>query len=336
MDVVPDHILWADYEFYSGASPSKLTYHKAYADWVMERFPSPKLILEIGCNDGDLLRHFADAGYQAVGIDPAVGPTELARSRGLDVRTAMFDGASTEDVAGKVDVAIANHVVAHQADLHAFFETLESTLAPEGVAIVEVQYLPSLMTGNQFDHFYHEHRFFFSASTLESVARQHGLHIAEYMQTTQQGGSLRVVLERGQPGDHPAHRQWEAWCGVFDIETYFAFEPRVLYIRERLLALLEERRKVGSVAGYGATAKSTTLLNFCGISLDYIVDKTPSKIGRVSPGMHIPIVGDGEMPEPDTYLLLAWNYLSGVLRRERSFLDNGGRFLVPIPMPVLL
>ena len=121
------------------------------------------------------------------------------------------------------------------------------------------------------------------------------------------------------------------------LSTYTAFGGRVAYLRERLLALIDEERAQGrSVAGYAASAKSTTLLNYCGIGPDRlrsVVDLTPTKIGRLTPGTHIPIVASDTV---DTYLLLAWNYLPGVLRREREFIDRGGKFIVPIPMPVLL
>jgi novobiocin biosynthesis protein NovU/D-mycarose 3-C-methyltransferase len=225
-------------------------------------------------------------------------------------------------------------VAAHVADLHDFFAGIEHLLAPGGVAVVEVQYLADLIAGNQFDHVYHEHRYYFTVDSLARVASRHGLAVESVTRTSAQGGSIRVTLCRGEPPELVE----PVW--LRQPSTFLSLQGRVEQIRNRLLELLDGQAAHGrKVAGYAASAKSATLLNFCGIGpdrLDHIVDTTPHKIGRYTPGTHIPIVGPGDRPEPDVYLLLAWNYLPGVLRREREFIDRGGRFLVPIPYPVLL
>jgi SAM-dependent methyltransferase len=343
LEVVPEDLLWADYGFYSGTSPSKVAEHKALAAELLAAYPDQarRLTVEIGCNDGDLLRHFKAAGCDAFGVDPARGPVEIARDRGLDVALGAFGRHSSmaRAMAGKAGLVIARNVAAHVADLDDFFGGIAGLLAPDGVAVVEVQYLPDLLLGNQFDHVYHEHRFYFSAGSLNEVLSRHDLWAYDVQHTQAQGGSVRVVAGK-------AHGHGDAWVSYWRQESwlrnqtaYEDFQGRAEYLRSRLLDLLDETLQPGmTIAGYGATAKSTTLLNWCGIgrpTLPWIEDTTPAKVGRYSPGMRIPIVEPQPEP-PDVYLMLAWNYLSGALRMEWQVRNRGTRFLVPIPVPVIL
>jgi SAM-dependent methyltransferase len=343
LEVVDDDLLWADYGFYSGTSPSKIAEHKQLAVELLAAYPdqAKRLTVEVGCNDGDLLRHFENAGCRTLGIDPAFGPGEVARGLGLRFYGEPF----SRKMAGQLEPAgliIARNVAAHVADLDDFFGGLADLLAPDGVAVVEVQYLPDLLLGNQFDHVYHEHRFYFSAISLADVLHRHGLVIERARRTAQQGGSLQVHARHGSASDGQSMARFsvaEARMRLQEPATYRALQGRAEALRSRLLDLLDETLQPGvTIAGYGATAKSTTLLNWCEIgrpTLPWIEDTTPAKIGRFSPGMRIPIVEPQGVP-PDVWLLLAWNYLPGVLKRERVALEHGTRLLVPVPVPVLL
>jgi SAM-dependent methyltransferase len=344
LEVVDDDLLWSDYGFYSGASPSKVAEHETLAADLLAAYPdqAKRLTVEVGCNDGDLLRHFQDASCWAFGIDPAIGPAEVARERGLPVLAKPFGRKVAAEFERKAGLIIARNVAAHIADLDDFFGGIADLLAPDGIAVVEVQYLPDLLLGNQFDHVYHEHRFYFSLDSLASVTLPyHGLVISQVERTDQQGGSIRVHLRHAESEPPLAPRpSWaEAEAQLQSMAVYQTQQGRAEYLRARLLDLLDKTLKPGvTIAGYGATAKSTTLLNWCGIgrpTLPWIEDTTPAKIGRFSPGMRIPIVEPQGVP-PDVWLLLAWNYLPGVLQRERVALEHGTRLLVPIPVPVLL
>lgn len=348
-EVVPGRELYADdYAFYSGASVPKVTYHQRQAATLLARHGelAQRLTVEVACNDGDLLQHFAVAGCKALGVDPAGGPVDVALGRGLHVLHAPFgyDTAWTirADV-GPAGLIIANHVAAHVEDLHDLFTGISYLLADDGVAVVESQYVGDLLTGNMFDHVYHEHRVFYSLTSMMLVAGQHDLVPVDVELVEPQGGSVQVTFARGRAGAKASPRvealvDREKW--LRRSETYAGFQGRVDRIRDRLLELLDAERSAGRrIAGYAAAAKSTTLLNYCGVGpayLDYVVDTTPYKIGRLTPGTHVSVVAPGDEPEPDTYLLLAWNYLGPVLRREREFTASGGRWVVPIPAPVLL
>lgn len=333
-ETVPDAELWSgDYGFYTGASPSSIVYFADYARWVKDRYGERGLTVEIASNDGTLLGHFDDV----IGVEPSANVAQAAIDRGLTTIVKPFGRAVAAEIGRKADRILANNVVAHVADLDDFLGGIADLLSHRGVAIVEFQYVADLIAGNQFDHVYHEHRSFFSVRSLGAALRPHGLIVRSVMHTPAQGGSLRVTVVRG---DNPSreNRAWyqaEAWLG--SLPTYQSFAGRVAYLRRRLIDLIDEERGRGrTVAGYAASAKSTTLLNYCGIGPDRllsVVDLTPHKVGRVTPGTHIPIVAEDSV---DTYLLMAWNYLPGVLRREREFIERGGKFIVPIPMPTLL
>lgn len=335
-EIVPDEVLWrGDYGFYTGASPSSLAYFEDYADSLRERWPGRGLVVEVACNDGTLLQHFDE--YDHLGVEPAKGPAEAARARGLDVVDAMFGAETARRIVaecGRAGLVIANNVLAHVADLHDFAEGLRILLADDGVLSVEVQDVGALLLGNGFDLVYHEHRFFFSVETLGHVLASHGLFMTSATRTTAQGGSIRATF--GSTG-----RVWADDAWLRSLDTYSGFAGRVAALSDRLSALVRQEREDGRrVIGYGAPAKSCTLLNFCGLgadSIDVIHDATPAKDGRFAPGTGIPITTDS-LPagENVTALLLSHNYLPGILRRERRFIDETGRFIVPLPVPVVI
>jgi SAM-dependent methyltransferase len=330
-----DTLFGTGYSFYSSASPPLSAYHAAYARDVVARHAhlAQRGVVEIGCNDGDLLRHFS--AFPALGVDPASGPAAAAAARGLEVAVRPFGLAAADDIRyrrGQQGLVIANHVLAHVADVADVLAGIKTLLAPDGIAMVEVQYLPDLLVNNAFDLVYHEHRNFFSLSALEHAAGRWDLHVVDAELTDRQGGSLRVTLSR-QPKGNPrvdAIRASEGWLGSFG--AYEGMQGRAERIRFRLLELLDAAP--GSVGGYGAPAKATTLLSFCGITrtdLEFVVDTTPAKQGRYIPGTGIPIVAPAAAPAVGTFLLLAWNYAPQIMR------NNPGReWIVPIPAPVVL
>lgn len=341
LEVVDDAELYgADYGFYSSTSPSIVKYDGAFADWAHAKFPEQirQGVVEIACNDGSLLQHFNRPGIPVLGVEPAAGPAAVAARFGLPVTVEPFTLAVAQrlaDQGGRPGLVIAKNVAAHVANLPDFFAGIAHLIVGDGVAVVEVQNLADLLLGNQFDHFYHEHRFYFSAASLARVCFRAGLNLVSTEWTPAQGGSIRAVLRSQKLVRFERSFLAEAW--LRDGSAYAGVQRRADHLKTRLLDLLEAEGTSGrTLAGYAASAKSTTLLNWCGIGsdlLDCVVDTTPHKIGRFTPGTHIPIVAPGDRPEPDTYLLLAWNYLGDVLRRERAF---RGRWIVPIPMPVIL
>lgn len=340
-----DELFGTGYSFYSSASAPLSAYHRAYADNVLSRHLNlvRKGVVEIGSNDGDLLRHFAE--FPHLGVDPSTGPTAAAKERGCNVRTQPFSLALAKELRAEAKepagVVIANHVLAHVEDVSDCLAGI-SHLLKDGVAIIEVQYLPDLLVNNAFDLVYHEHRNFFSLTSLDFAASRHGLYVVDADLTDRQGGSLRATLAKTKgamvrPSKVSSILAAEQWLN--DFSAYAGMQGRAERIRTRLVEM------VGSfdrVAVYGAPAKLTTLLNFCGLDstkLRWCEDSTPAKQGRFIPGTGIqifpptpsPISPMADLPRPDAYLLGAHNYASTIIAN-----NPGNRWIAPIPAPVIL
>lgn len=351
LEVVPD-LFGSGYSFYSSASAPLSAYHTSYASDVInvhqlgpDGFGKRPLVVEIGSNDGDMSRHFVQAGYRVIGVDPAIGPAEVAAQRGVDTVIKPFGRNLAHELHaqhGPAGIIIANHVLAHVESVADVFAGIDELLAHNGTVYIEVQYLPDLLLNNAIDLVYHEHRNFFTLTSLTSAARNAGLYVIDAQLTDRQGGSLRVKLRRhsGASKRALAIRESESW--LLDTNVYAGLQGRAERLRSRLLELLDVERAAGRIViGYGAPAKATTLLNFCGIDTEYVryvVDTTEAKQGRYVPGTGLEIYDPRAVAgEPvDTYLLLAWNYQREITRAEQSFTIDGGRWIVPIPSPVLL
>jgi SAM-dependent methyltransferase len=356
LTVVPDDLLFGGtYHFYSSASAPKVRYHQELAEVLWGRHLTMRdhpTVVELACNDGDLLRHFKTRGATTLGVEPARGPATTAWDRGLDVLPTAFTAEFAEMIAGMhpggVDLVIANHVLAHIVDVNDFVLGIRRILGPHGVAVIEVQYARDMLVGNQFDHVYHEHRYHWTVTTLNELFSRHGLYIHDVEWVEPQGGSLRVTFAkfpeaRSAPQDARIQQMLSGEYWMAHPSAYRDLQGRVNWIRDRLVRLIEtELDENRVVAGYGATAKSVSLMNFCELDTDqisYVVDTTPHKIGRLVPGTNIPIVAPEDVPAtaiPDTYVMWAWNYVSHILRKEELFTANGGRWIVPIPYPTVI
>jgi SAM-dependent methyltransferase len=334
LEVVPADVLFGTgYSFYSSASAPLSAYHAAYAADVRDRYPglATRGVVEVGCNDGDLLRHFR--AFPHVGVDPSSGPAAVAAERGCEVLVEPFGLATAQLIRserGPQGLVFANHVLAHVEDVSDVLAGIAHLLRDNGIAMIEVQYLPDLLVNNAFDLVYHEHRNFFSLSSLESAAATHGLRVHDVELTDRQGGSLRVALSRQLSPTARVFkvRMSEQWLN--DFSAYAGMQGRAERIRTRLQDLI-----VGDVAAYGAPAKLTTLVAFCGFDIEHLhwcVDTTPAKQGRFIPGTHIEIYPPGEPDVPrDGFLLAAHNYAAPIMAA-----NPGNRWILPIPAPVRL
>lgn len=340
VDVVDHSILFGTgYSFYSSASAPLSAYHYKYAREVLARhhdLVKKHFVVEVGCNDGDFSRHLHEFGCRVIGVDPAMGPAKVARERGLEVLVEPFGRDVAErirDEHGPAGLVIANHVLAHVESVSDVLDGVQHLLTDDGVAYIEVQYLPDLLVNNAFDLAYHEHSNFFSLVSLAGAARRWGLSVDEAKFTDRQGGSLRVQLRKGLSSRVSLDERW-----LQDVSTYRGFQGRVDRIKTRLTEMVWDATDCGKVIGYGAPAKATTLLNFCGFNgtdLDFIIDTTEAKQGRYVPGTGIQILSPNDVFVHDvkTILLLAWNYARTIMRKHQSFT---GDWIVPIPAPVLL
>ena len=350
VDIIPATELFNDtYAFYTGASPSSIQYFKDYANDIKKRFPeqSKGSVVEIASNDGTLLKNFKKYSRNILGIEPTANTAKVANDQHINTEVMFFNDKNSEEILKKygfADILMANNVVAHVDDLHDFIEGARLLLDSNGVFVFEVQYFPYLLFRNQFDHVYHEHHSFFSFSPLKRLLAMHNLKVIDVNDKDVQGGSLRVYATHHNSSMKATKRvdqllKVEKKIGLNDLKTYESFQYRVEYTKMRLLILILDLRSKGKkIVGYGASAKGNTLLTYCGFTtaiIPYIEDLTAFKIGKYTPVTHIPVVLP-KKDRPDYYLLLVWNYLPGILKREKKYMEKGGKFIIPIPTPYVL
>lgn len=335
-----------EYPYYSSFSPALLAHSKANVDaLIQERGLSPdSLVIELASNDGYLLKNYVAAGVPVLGIDPATGPAEAAVAIGVPTIKTFFtvDLARQLVAEGKrADVIHANNVLAHVPDLNGFVQGLRETLKDDGVAVIEVPYLKCLIDHLEFDTIYHEHMCYFSVSALDNLFRRNGLYLNHIQHLSIHGGSLRLFVERAERMKASVRDQLalEHAEGLDRIDYFRSFAAQVAGVRSELLKLLRElKSRNASVAAYGAAAKGATLINYVGIGaemIDFVVDRNVHKQGRYMPGQKIPILSPEALLErkPDYVLVLAWNFIDEIATQQRAYLEQGGRFVIPVPNP---
>ncbi|MCW5558160.1 MAG: class I SAM-dependent methyltransferase [Verrucomicrobiae bacterium] len=353
-DIVPPAALFTEYLYFSSVSDALLSHAAAAVEGHRREcaLDGCSFVVEIASNDGYLLRNFVAVGVPCLGIEPARNIAEVAQARGIPTRNEFFNADTARRVRmeqGAADLILGNNVFAHVPDTNDFVAGLAALLKPEGRAVLEFPYACDLIEHVEFDTIYHEHVFYFTLAALEPLFARHGLEVFDVQRLAIHGGSLRLSTARA--GVHAVRdsvrqlREEERTKGVQSTPYYDAFAARVLGLKERLLGLLERLRGEGHrLCAYGASAKGSTLLNFYGLGrdgldwLDFVVDRSPAKQGRLTPGSHLPILPVEALmtQRPRHALLLTWNFADEILSQQQAWRDAGGRFIVPLPEVRLL
>jgi SAM-dependent methyltransferase len=348
-ELVPPELLFSDYVYMTGASSTMVAHFGAFAVDAVRRFAlGPRdLVVEIASNDGTLLAAFRALGVRVLGIEPAANLCRVAEEKSVESLARFFSetGARTlREERGPAALVCGNNVLAHVPDLLGVLRGARILTEPAGVVSIEVPWLFHLVERLEYDTVYHEHLSYFSLGALAGAFARAGLALFDVQELAVHGGSLRLLARAGV--EHgPALAPFlarERALGLERAETYHAFARRVAANRTALRALLERLRAGGRrIAAYGAPAKGNTLLNYCGIGpelVEYTVDRNPMKVGKLTPGAHLPIRPVPVLAEdcPDYALILPWNIADEIVAQEAAYRGKGGRFLVPIPEPKVL
>jgi SAM-dependent methyltransferase len=347
--VAPQVLFCREYPYYSSFSDALLQHSRENADQLVgsRLLNSSSFVVELASNDGYMLQNFAARGIPVLGIDPAEGPARVAQQNGISTLPAFFDKSLAKRLRAEgrtADVIIANNVLAHVPDLSGFVEGIRLLLKADGLAVIEVPYVRDLVDHCEFDTIYHEHLCYFSVATLDRLFRRHALFLNHVEHLPIHGGSLRLFVEPAENGRESV-RQFlndEKVNSVTSLQYYRDFSRRVRDIREALRRLLTELRQDGKrIAAYGAAAKGSTLINYADIGgdfLDFVVDRNTHKQGLYMPGKHLPIFAPTRLLEkmPDYVLLLSWNFAGEILQQQEEYRRQGGRFILPVPRPVVV
>jgi SAM-dependent methyltransferase len=341
----PDHI-FSDYAYFSSYSTSWLEHSERYAAAMVERFGlgPDSHVVEVASNDGYLLQYFRDRGVPVLGIEPAANVAEVAVAKGLPTLVEFFGVETARSLVpgSGADLLIGNNVLAHVPDINDFVAGMEILLKPGGVITMEFPHLMRLIDERQWDTIYHEHFSYLSFTTARRVFAAHGLRLFDVEELPTHGGSLRIYGchdDDARPATERAGELLarEETAGYSQLATYLDYGVKVAEDKRRILATLIELKRDGRrIAGYGAPAKGNTLLNYCGIGLDfldYTVDLNPHKQGHLLPGTHIPIRSPGAIREarPDLVFILPWNLKDEIIEQLSYVRDWGGRFVVRTP-----
>ncbi len=344
----PEKMFHENYAFFSSTSRHMQTHFKEFAELVMSQvFPgrNDPFVVELGSNDGIMLRHFKDVGYRHLGIEPSENVADVARSQGIQTLSEFFNLELANRLVaehGHADAVVSANVMCHIPDINAVAAGIAYLLKPDGVLMFEDPYLGDMIAKTAYDQIYDEHVFIFSATSVAWAFGQHGLELIDVMPQTTHGGSMRYVL--APKGSHPVSPnvasllEKESAQGLHKAETYNQFRHNCEASRKALLDLLETLRRDGKrVVGYGATSKSTTVTNYCGIGpehIEFVSDTTPIKQGKLTPGSHIPVKPYEAFVQnpPDYALLFAWNHAKEIFEKEQAFKAGGGEWITFVPM----
>jgi SAM-dependent methyltransferase len=340
LDIVPPAEIFTQYSYVSSTTRTLVEHFARMGhEIVAAEQAAGRLVVEFGCNDGVLVRPMLEAGATVVGVDPSDVALRASRGGGWPLVQAYFDETAAARVKaehGPARIVTGNNVFAHVDDLHAIVRGVTTLLEDEGVFIFEVQYQGDLLALVQYDTVYHEHVCYHSLTALDRLLAAHGLRIVDVQRIPIHAGSVRVTAARLGTSRQPrpivgemleAEKRWRV----------DRFAEQVEARRQSLRGLVTDLRRAGRrVAAYGAAGRSTTLLNYCGLGpelVEYVIDMSPLRYGKYVPGVSIPIVPPDVFKEkpPDYAIMTAWNYEPEIVRKEQSFLANGGRFIVPLP-----
>lgn len=346
LKTIDPEVVYGEYLYTSSSSLGLPEHFRRYADSVMNRAVQPKgaLVVEIGSNEGAMLRPFRERGMRVLGIDPARAIAQKATETGIETLPEFFTEALASRIAakhGKAGIVIANNVFANIDDLADMAKGVRALLSDDGIFVFETSYLLDVVEKNLIDTIFHEHLCYFAVKPLEAYFKRFGMQLIDVERVPTKGGSIRgtVQLAGGKRPVSPsvaAQKELEARAELDRLDAYKALGARLEAVKGDLQKLLRELKAKGKViASYGAAVGLTTMIYHfeLGGLVSFMVDDYPAKQNTYSPGHHIPVHAPDAIYErkPDYILILAWRYADNIINKHRTYLDRGGHFVIPLP-----
>ena len=346
IDVIDPEVLYGDYIYVTASSMGLSEHFEKYAKEVLMRSKLKKksLVVDIGSNDGTLLRYFKETGMSVLGVEPASHIAAHATANGIETIDKFFSPKVARQVVAKYGHAkliTANNVFANIDNLMSWVNGVNELLDEDGVFVFESYYLADLVNNMVFDFIYHEHLSSFSVKPIQSLFKRVGLELAAVERVNTKGGSLRYFVQRT---DGPITKDdsvvkmlsLEENMGLYKKETYTNFTNKIIMLKKQLKAFVVKAKSEGkSLAGFGASITGTTLIYHFEIGeyLDYLVDDNLAKQGRFSPGLHLPVLPTSALGErkPDYVIILAWRFAEPFINKNQLYLQNDGSFVIPVP-----
>ena len=327
------------------------TMRKSFYDLSIEikkKF-NPKLFLEIGSNDGTLLKNFSKK--KSIGIEPCLNLANITKQKGYKTYSEFWNEKLVNKLKAnynQVDLIYSANTITHISNLNKVFKLISKILSKDGIIIIEDPSLLECIKKVSYDQFYNEHIYVFSCLSVKNLLKKFNLEIFDIKNLSTHGGSLRYYIKRKNNKkikikDSVINQlNKETKFGLDKLKTYKKFALAAINSKFKLRNLLKKIKKnKKTIIGYGATAKATTVLNFCNIDteiIDYFIDTTPEKSNRFMPGKRIKIFKYKKklLNKADFILLGAWNFKKEIFKKEKKFIKKGGKFITHIPLPKIL
>jgi len=335
-----------NYAFFSGTSQAMKLHFQKFAEDVKNNYLKVEdpFVVEIGSNDGIMLGNFKNWGVRHLGCEPSANVANVAKEKGINTIVEFFNEELAEKIVkenGQADAFIAANVMCHIPYFHSIVAGISKLLKKTGIVIFEDPYLGDVIEKTSYDQIYDEHTFLFSVNSINFIFKEYGMEVVHVEHQETHGGSMRYFIGhkgvREQSKNAKEQIEKEQILGLHKAETYEKFRNNCEKSKIELKQLLTELKNHGKrVAGYGATSKSTTILNYSEIGpdlIEYISDNTPIKQGKYSPGKHIPIVPTEFFREnyPDYAVLFAYNHAKEIMNKETEFVNRGGKWILFVP-----
>ncbi len=334
-----------NYPFFSSLSKNMKKHFENTGKKIYKKFNSTNFsIIELGSNDGIFLDYFRKNKINHLGIEPAKNVANISKSKKINTLNNFFNKKCTQTILkkfGKANIFYSANVMCHIPDIKNLSKNIKNILKPNGMLIFEDPYLGDIFKKCSYDQIYDEHVFFFSLHSVKNIFKSVGMTLVDVEKIDTHGGSMRYYVKNTTNAKVSkkvkSYLKKEKEIGITSLSGLKKLSSKINKSKKNLVSLLDKLLNKGkSIAGYAATSKSTTILNFCKIDekyIKYISDTTPLKIGKFSPGMHIPIksYNFSQKNNPDYYFLFAWNHIEEILKKEKKFIKNGGKFITHVP-----